>query len=210
MSVLKINVEPIDPNDPVQKKAVKMIQRAALADIEAAQKAVGYIQTSFNVALGACIALLSVGVLAGVVTVIGANAALEGNNQNTTNITVVLGALATASFLGVYALRPLDSLERNAILAPLVAAIMSVFWLRIADAKDNNKEVKKIVNDLVLQLGGVLDKHTAATSKYIEALKTKEEPSSSEDDAKKGGDGESESGGDTGNGEADDNSNKKS
>ena len=96
---------------------------------------------------------------------------------STTSATItsaVLALLSAASFLGVFFLRPLDSLERNAILYPLVNGIVTMYWFQIAETNDNAK-VKGIVTDFVANLGTVLDKHNEATKKYAELLGAKKE-----------------------------------
>lgn len=214
MTIAKIQVVPIDPKNPEQIKEIEGLQLDALKGLRSVQGALTFIETSFNLARSACTILLAIGVLTGLFTIFGALITLLMEKPDTALVTVVLGALSATSFLGIYVLRPLDSMERNAILYPLVAGIMSTFLLRIAAASDNNEQIKNIVNDLVLQLGGVLDKHTAATNKYIEALKTKEDSPSSNDDSKKeengGKENNADSGGSNAGGEAGAEGNKES
>ena len=110
--------------------------------------------------------------------------ATPAQTTSTTSATItsaVLALLSAASFLGVFFLRPLDSLERNAILYPLVNGIVTMYWFQIAETNDNSK-VKGIVADFVVNLGNVLDKHNEATKKYAELLGAKKEETPEEEE----------------------------
>jgi len=114
------------------------------------------------------------------------------NNTSATISSGILALLSAASFLGVFFLRPLDSLERNAILYPLVNGIVTMYWFQIAETNDNSK-VKGIVADFVANLGTVLDKHNEATKKYAELLGAKkEEPPAEEEEEEEGAEKEKE------------------
>jgi len=121
--------------------------------------------------------------------------ATPAQTTSTTSATItsaVLALLSAASFLGVFFLRPLDSLERNAILYPLVNGIVTMYWFQIAETNDNSK-VKGIVADFVANLGTVLDKHNEATKKYAELLGAKkEEPPAEEEEEEEGAEKEKE------------------
>jgi hypothetical protein len=116
--------------------------------------------------------------------------ATPAQTTSTTSATItsaVLALLSAASFLGVFFLRPLDSLERNAILYPLVNGIVTMYWFQIAETNDNSK-VKGIVADFVANLGTVLDKHNEATKKYTELMGAKkEEPPAEEEEEEEEG-----------------------
>jgi hypothetical protein len=179
---------------PEQARVYDEIQARALAEVREAIKGVEYLRSSFKVVFWASVALLVVGLSTGLATVVIAIAVVLFNkgSQDATILSVVLGVLTAASFLGVYVLRPLDSLERNAILAPLVGAIISVFWLQASSDKTKDKELKKLLDNFVLHMGTVLDKHTAAISKYVEALKSESGEGESEEEP---GEGEEEENG---------------
>jgi hypothetical protein len=199
MSDAQIQVEPIDLSDEEQVKGIQDLQRQAIADLKTAQGAYRFFQTSFDTALFTCRAWLWSGILTGFVTLVIAIWAVAIPSPNAAVITAVLAALSAASFLGVYVMRPLDSLERNAMLVPLVAALMSSFWFRFALANNDDKLLKKIANDLALQIGSLIDKHSAATAKYIEALSSTAKETDSEEegeseDAKEGDEGKDTSG----------------
>lgn len=122
--------------------------------------------------------------------------ATPAQSPNTTSATItsaVLALLSAASFLGVFLIRPLDSLERNAILYPLVNGIVTMYWFQIAETNDNSK-VKGIVADFVTNLGIVLDKHNEATKKYAELLGAKkdEPPAEEEEEEEEGAEKEKE------------------
>ena len=122
--------------------------------------------------------------------------ATPAQTTSTTSATItsaVLALLSAASFLGVFFLRPLDSLERNAILYPLVNGIVTMYWFQIAETNDNSK-VKGIVADFVANLGTVLDKHNEATKKYAELLGAKKEepPAEEEEEEEEGAEKEKE------------------
>lgn len=80
-----------------------------------------------------------------------------------------LGGLSVASFVSLFLVRPLESLERNTIFSSWLSAAVATFWTRLLyfqNAATIDKDLQAAAKDLIDQLSALADKHAAALSKY--------------------------------------------
>ena len=150
------------------------------ANIKNADSSTQYIHQSFSTLLRMYVVLFAVGLVTAVFAI------LKGFTATSTGEAVgalAIGGLSAVSFYGVFLTRPLESLERNAIFAPWLTAVVNAYWTRLmyfSDLKTLDDDLEDATSDLVTHLSSLADKHAAAIAKY--PAPTAEESSSKPQD----------------------------
>jgi hypothetical protein len=125
-----------------------------------------YVRVSFWVLFAMYVVLFLVGVVTAVFAII------SGFQADTTGKaigTLAIGGISAASFFSLFLIRPLESLERNAIYMAWLTAVQNTYWTRLmyfSDLEKIDDELEDATQDLVKDLTTLADKHAAATGKY--------------------------------------------
>ena len=79
-----------------------------------------------------------------------------------------LAGLSAASFFAFFLARPLEALERNAIYAQWLTAVVTAYWTRLAyldDPKTVDADIEAATRDLIGELDKLARRHARATAK---------------------------------------------
>jgi hypothetical protein len=82
-----------------------------------------------------------------------------------------LGGLSVATFISVFFLKPVESLERNAVFVPWLSVIMNTYWTRLMyfeDPKRIDQDLDKAARDAIVMLTSLADRQAAALRKLPE------------------------------------------
>ena len=158
---------PSGPGMPPEIAEVKKFASSVLAQNAASlQNSSQYLRISYVLLLVMYCTLFVVGVATAVAAIIKG---ITATNASEALSPLIFAGLSAASFLTLFIVRPLESLERNAIFSTWVVAALNTYWTQLMyfdDPKTIYTDLKSATDDLVATLSALSDKYATAIGKY--------------------------------------------
>lgn len=180
MPGLSLPPAPADPNAPEEHEAIspgskslgqfrQFNETVVHENLLNVVNSTGNLATSYRTLFWMYVVLFGVGILTAAAAIW--SGIFQSNQAASSHVATVasFAGLSAGSFVTLFLIRPLESLERDSIYGTWMTVALNTYWTRLMYFHDQttiDRDLKAATDDLVAELSTLADKHATAIGKY--------------------------------------------